>query len=523
MEIKAHDNYQNERLELLMEAVGNSLLEGELCPNCFQRYFAQSKTARIVNERLAESIAKMKALKERSVLTIKDNSDDLIKEYICKKCQRSFLGELNLIANLSETQVLSFFGPDDTKSYKKDFYSFSLIDESYDSFVKELWEKEVDPSVQASTFTPLMMDQTTEDAISGEVLGMLKRFFEKFSQAVYSDIGSKVRVYSVYHAGTVEAGRRKGVPASGADAAIWIGPMTKEDMKAVNDYIQQVPGSELPVLVGNGVILQAKKEKGGKIDRKQIEDLMKYASIEYKGHEYLGVPGKLFMNYSVNRPYVTVLSCDYTYQLYLHSKQLPGDQQSISFPTSLKLLAEHTQPIDLPEFVQAYLSGKIGTPLLMLQYIFATPGPKLIVGLPPELLRNPSVKEQAPLSAAVDRLIEALAQRLEAVESTATMHEAVTQAFEIQHQPEPEQAQYEVEREQCYEEDERRRAQYEAALERCEQQEQQRAQSEVAREECYEQEEQQWAQYQAAREQSHEQEQRHGDCLLYTSPSPRDS
>jgi hypothetical protein len=442
MQIKTHDNYQNERLQLLMEAVGNSLLEGELCPNCFEQYstlefrkianaaLKSTETDQVAKGPLREAIEQMKALKEDSTLTIKDSSDEVIKEYLCKKCRRSYVGELNLIANLSETQVLAFFGHDDTRSYKKDFYSFSLIDDSYDSFVQELWEKEIDPSVEEATITPRFIQETTEDAISGEVLGMLKRFFVKFSRAVYSDIGSEVGVYSVYHAGTTESGRREGVPASGADAAIWIGPMTKEDMKAINDYVNRIPGSELPVRVGNGVILQAKKEIGGKIDRKQIEDLMKYASIEYKGHEYLGVPGKLFMNYSINPPFVTVLSCDYTYRLYLHSKQLPANQKSISFPMSLKELAEHVKPIDLPNFVQSYLAGKIGTPLLMLQDIFATPGPKLVVGLPPELLNNPSENRQSPLAAAVERLVEALGQRLQAIEQSEVAYAEQEQYYE---------------------------------------------------------------------------------------------
>jgi hypothetical protein len=432
MQVKTHDNYKNERLELLMEAVGNTLLEGELCPNCFlqtssrdfpeitRSILKRTKADQIGRGKLRGALEKMTTLKEDCVLRIKASSDDLVKEYMCKRCERSYVGELNLIANLSETQVLSFFGYDETKSYKKDFYSFSLIDDAYDSFVKELWEKEVEPSLQAATLTPLMMQETTEDAISGEVLGMLKRFFVKFSQAVYNDIGSSVSVYTSYQAGTVESGRREGVPASGADVAVWVGPMTSEEMKLVRDYVDQVAGSKLPVLVGNGVILQAKKENGGKIDRKQIADLMKYASIEYKGHEYLGVPGKLFMNYSVKPPFVTVLSCDYTYQLYMYSKGLPPAQQSISFPGSLQTLAEHSKPIDLPEFVQSYLSGRIGTPLLMLQDIFATPGPKLIVGLPPELLKNPEPNKQSPLAAAVESFIMAIGQRLEAIEEAET-------------------------------------------------------------------------------------------------------
>lgn len=112
---------------------------------------------------------------------------------------------------------------------------------------------------------------------------------------------------------------------------------------------------------------------------------------------------------------MTVLSCDYTYKLYMYSNELPADQKTISFPMTLQKLSEHATAIPLPEFVQLYLSGKIGTPLLMLQDIFGTPGQKLIVGLPPELLKNPSPLGQ-PLSGVLDGWIEALGQTLESIE-----------------------------------------------------------------------------------------------------------
>jgi hypothetical protein len=425
MDIKTTDDYSDERLHLLMEAVGNDRLDGEVCPHCFEEYSQLAfprisasllnprKVDNIKKGKIREALNRMKELKNDAILQTRGEPGELIKEYTCSRCGRSYVGELNLIANLSDTRVLSFFGYDETRSYKKDFYCFSVIDDSYDSFIQELWDQEVEPTLDEPTITPLMVRETTEDAITGEVLGMLKRFFIKFSKEVYSDIGATVKVYTSYQAGTVESGRRLGVAASGADSAIWVGPLTREHAQLIDDYVNEIPGSKLPIIVGNGVIFQAKKENGGKIDRKQIDDLVNYASIVHKGHEYFGVPGKLFMNYSTQAPYVTVLSCDYTYNLYKHSNQLPPNQQFISFPTSLKTLSEHTHPIGLPAFVQSYLSGKIGTPLLMLQDIFATPGPKLIVGLPPELLRTPSSTGQ-PLSGVLDDWIEVLEKTLEA-------------------------------------------------------------------------------------------------------------
>jgi hypothetical protein len=143
--------------------------------------------------------------------------------------------------------------------------------------------------------------------------------------------------------------------------------------------------------------------------------------------------------------------------------------------------------------VESYLSGKIGTPLLTLQDIFATPGPKLIVGLPPELLRNPSVNQQSPLSAIVDYWVEALGERLELIERLGTVESEREGIFEeypqqqIEHgqteyvthiersyedqqsdisEIEEEQVRYVVHEEQCHEEQhqaiEQERAKYEA-------------------------------------------------------------
>src|ERR1044072_897633 len=369
MHIKTTDDYQNQRLELLMKALGNDRLEGEICPRCFKQcptpellsiplprfheaVFANETVHTIEKGRVREALREMRQVKSDAVLNTINSPDELIKEYVCARCGRSYVGELNLIANLSATRGLSFIGYDESKSYKEDFYSFSVLDSSYNSFVQEMWDEDVEPY---RTITPLMIQETDEDNISGEVLGMLKRFFLRFQKEIFADIGAIVNVYSIYHAGTVEAGRREGVPAGGADVAIWLGPLTKEEAGLVEDYVNQVPGSRLPVMVGNGVILQGKKQDGGKVDRKQIDDLIRYASIEYKEHEYRGVPGKLFINYAVEPPFVIVLSCDYTYQLYRYSKQLPDAQKTMSFPASLLKLQEHTAPVDLREFVQLYL------------------------------------------------------------------------------------------------------------------------------------------------------------------------
>jgi hypothetical protein len=287
-----------------------------------------------------------------------------------------------LVASQAETKVLSFFGYDVSRMYEKDFYSFSVLDGSYSGFVNELWTDSEDP-----TYTAHSMINDTEDVVTGKVLGQLEGFFRKFVKVAYEDIGATVKIYTESHAGKQEAGRGFQTP-SGADFAMWIGPLTKEDAQTLEAFEnREITVEKLPVRVGNGAIFQAKKTNGV-LDKQQTEDMVKYASINHKGHDYFGIPGKLFVNYLPKPPYVTVFSCDFTYALY---QSMLGDSKgTISFPKARKELSKYAAETTLAEFVQAYLSGKAGTPLLLLKDVFGTPGPKLIVGLPPELLGKPS-------------------------------------------------------------------------------------------------------------------------------------
>ncbi len=398
MKIKETDDYKDQRLQLLMEAVGNELLEGETCPNCFERYsvpfLRQFKVPLLlpqlvkgVEEGVVEEVlSELRVVQERSVLKKTNTSGGLVAEYVCGRCERAYVGQLDLIANQAETRVLSFFGYDDSKMYERDFYTFSVLDDSYGPFVRELWDDSV-----FTTFTPHSMENDIEDVITGKVLGQLEAFFQKFAKVVYQDMGASVEIHTVSHAGKQEAGKGEGVTATGADFAIWIGPLTKEDAQLLAEY-KKNPGmgkNALPVRVGNGVIFQAKKGEKGQVDKKQINDLVRYASISYEGHDYFGIPGKLFMNYSKTPPHVTVLPCDYTYALF--SGDLLEKQEAVSFPKTLKALPKYATQTGLPEFVQQYLSGKVGTPLLMLRDVFGVEGPKLIIGLPPEMLRTPSL------------------------------------------------------------------------------------------------------------------------------------
>lgn len=418
---KATDNSGNERLAMLMAAVGNDGLEGEVCPNCFELYsvpiLRQFELPILTPGRIdgrdqgtiQNALSQLRSAKGQSLLRNANTGDKLLNEYICQRCHRRYIGELNLVASQAETKVLSFFGYDASRMYEKDFYSFSVLDSTYSSFVSELWENSVDPA-----FTVHSMTNDTEDVVTGKVLGQLQGFFRKFLKVAYEDLGATVEIYTESHAGKQEAAKGFLTP-SGADFAMWIGPLTKEDAQTLEAYKnEKIAFEDLPVRVGNGAIFQAKKSKGV-LDRNQTEDLVKYASINHKGHDYFGIPGKLFMNYSPNPPHVTVLSCDFTYTLY--QSLLRDRKETISFPKALKELSQYATEATLAEFVQAYLSGKAGTPLLLLKDVFGTPGPKLIVGLPPEFLGKPSPAGQI-LSGILDDWVCALCDAVNELDVT---------------------------------------------------------------------------------------------------------
>jgi len=409
-------NENNERLKLLMSAVGNDRLDGEVCPNCFDRYStpvlrrftAQIFSPRAVKGRkrseVKDALSLFTGVKDKCVLRKGPGGDEIVNEWVCEYCKREYLGELDLIANQSEARVLSFFGYDALRIYQKDFYPFSILEDSYGSLVQKLWAETV-----VNRLTPRGIDNTIEDMITAEVMVQLKDFFEKFVAVVYQGMGASVRAYAEPHAGAIESGRGSGIAPSGADFALWVGPLTPEDVGEIDAYMDKEEGSKLPVKVGNGALFQAKKYPNGVLDKKQVRDLVNYAALTHKGHDYFGIPGKLFMKYSPAPPFVTILPCDFTYSLFGGSTGM--QRETISFKKALTDLSTYAEENTLTEFVQAYLSGKAGTPLL-LHDVFGIPGPKLVVALPPDALRTPSPTSQA-LSGILNGWCAALGETLE--------------------------------------------------------------------------------------------------------------
>src|SRR6185369_4443031 len=111
-------NENNERLKLLMSAVGNDRLDGEVCPNCFDRYStpvlrrftAQIFSPRAVKGRkrseVKDALSLFTGVKDKCVLRKGPGGDEIVNEWVCEYCKREYLGELDLIANQSEARVL---------------------------------------------------------------------------------------------------------------------------------------------------------------------------------------------------------------------------------------------------------------------------------------------------------------------------------------------------------------------------------------------------------------------------------
>ncbi|HEV7473459.1 MAG TPA: hypothetical protein VGN90_05370 [Pyrinomonadaceae bacterium] len=411
-------NKNNERLKLLMSAVGNDRLDGEACPNCFglystpilSQFSAQIFSPRVLNGRkrheVQDALSVFTGVKDRCVLRKAPGGDEIVNEWVCEFCKREYLGELDLVANQSEARVLSFFGYDALRIYQKDFYPFSILEDSYGSLVQKLWAETV-----VNRLTPRKIVNTIEDMITAEVMGQLEEFFEKFVAVIYQDSGASVRAYAAAQAGAIESGRGSKLPPSGADFALWVGPLTPEEVGQIDGYMNNEGGSTLPLKVGNGALFQAKKYPNGVLDKKQVGDLVRYAALTHNGHDYFGIPGKLFMKYSSTPPFVTILPCDFTYSLFDDSTGM--QRETIKFTKALSDLSIYATENTLAEFVQAYLSGKAGTPLL-LHEVFGIPGPKLIIALPPDPLRSSSPTGQA-LSGILNDWCAALGETLEQI------------------------------------------------------------------------------------------------------------
>ena len=286
MSTRSSENRYKERIRLLKEAINNDCLEGEICPNCFHELedrqhklnlsISDYQTSSCITKRqmINNALSEIKHFKQLNVLSCQskvESEQDSLNSYVCAKCNRSYFGEMKYIAQAADTKALSFFGTDMTKIYPADIYSFPIISSDYDSLIEEIWSESAE-----SSLTPRNMIDTTEDVITGEVLGQLKTFFVHFTKKVYDRYESPIRLYPQSHAGIIEAGRKPKVPASGADMAIWMGPLTKEQSRLLDSFQKgQIEFDKLPEIVGSGITIQAKRENGS-IDKKQLNDLLEW-------------------------------------------------------------------------------------------------------------------------------------------------------------------------------------------------------------------------------------------------------
>jgi hypothetical protein len=126
-----------------MEAVGNDGLGGEACPNCFELFsvpFLHNLNVPILIPSLLkgeekgvveEALSYIREVRGRSVLKRVDNGEEMVKEYVCEWCERSYIGELDLIANqaiiLLKSQTI---GPVSTTNFVPSSFVVTLISSS---------------------------------------------------------------------------------------------------------------------------------------------------------------------------------------------------------------------------------------------------------------------------------------------------------------------------------------------------------------------------------------------------------
>lgn len=359
----------SDRLNHLKSAIHNEHLEGDLCPACFNQIKALFSGQFHMNHvnTIQHNLNELEAVRDSSILKTLPTNDPL-KTYQCRHCDSGFVGRLRLLANSQESGVLSYHQITDDAT---DIRTISVINDRLPSLIDRIWNDSF--SFQMS---PREMMDENEDPITGVLQNSIRRFFEAFAKELYKNSDTLVKAYPKVHAGTREAGRGGFIP-SGADLAMWIGTLTKEDVQRLDAYDQgTLPLEAVPNKVGNGIILQAKKTKGAIIP-KQLRDFRKYGRIRCGGMQWHGFPGKLFLEYSIDRPHIIVYPSEFSKTLCKRVKR------RISF-ASAKRKGKGVTAVPVQQLVQSFLTGLSGTPILMLRDIMGSREQRLVFRLAPE-------------------------------------------------------------------------------------------------------------------------------------------
>jgi hypothetical protein len=138
---KSYDSSENIRLNHLKRAINNDELEDDNCPNCF--FSLKDLQENINNCKTTEELEKIKYLieciKKSCKLKKTDKNRELLNEFFCRRCNNSYIGEFELIAQNHISEVLSFYKYDNERISERDIYNFPIVAKDHNLFIAEIW------------------------------------------------------------------------------------------------------------------------------------------------------------------------------------------------------------------------------------------------------------------------------------------------------------------------------------------------------------------------------------------------
>lgn len=400
--------YAMQRISFFKNAIRNDRLEDELCPHCFEFFGVLEPTLNSIDtiwneeEQLRNKIKRINNALISSKLR-KLMEDGTLSLYECPQCKRCYYGETTLVGNDAEIEVLSFFANATVDVPATDIYPFPISDKEYQSFLGSLIENS-----GLFDFTFAQVSDTLEDVITGQVLDRLARFFQLYSKEVFKNSKTIVKVYLRSHAGILETGRRMKSLPSGGDFAIWMGSLSQQESQLLDDYDKGLVNIDrVPQKVGNGVIIQAKRAETGVLEQEQTWNLINYGTLQAEDTVLNGISGKLFAEYNDRSPCIYLFPFQFTLMLKEVFTEL---RERITFKSAKERYGN--DPATFQQFVQDFLSGRVGTPILMLRDIIGLRIPTVVFGTPPI---NPP-KEPGPLYLAMENSLCETQERLTSLE-----------------------------------------------------------------------------------------------------------
>lgn len=296
------------------------------------------------------------------------------KCYSCPCCGEQLIGQNSLITSSESYSLLQLaYQITTAESEGRDIRTHPHISYEYNKIIDEL-NFSIAPMV-----SPQTIDTTNEDVISGMLVESMKSLFNSYEHAVFGEHKSKVVVVPEVHAGSREAGRKSFIP-SGSDIGLWLGQLSEEHLNILERYKQKTVNIEqIPALFGWGLMLQAKKDFG-KVKKKQVSNFMNYASLSKHSNDLQGISGKLFLSYSSDASFVSILPNQFTRQMCHHFDNT--DLESIAFTSAKRSIAGEFKPVDINDAIKEFITCGIGAPIFTLRDVLGSKK-SIVVSIPP--------------------------------------------------------------------------------------------------------------------------------------------